>query len=131
MWGDEADVDTRPRGKVDKGYAGGEMRLPRIDPHVHLPEQAQGAIGLALRTQDEAGASIRQLAEQTTYSIGRVRSLLQHAGTTLRNSPTDRGQTPAPTQNHQSLVTGLKDVQAQMHTIVAAPVNVTMLPRRS
>lgn len=83
-WGDESSENVVPRGKVHRGYAGGEIRVPRIDPHVHLPEQAQDKIGGVLREQYEAGASIRQLADQTGYSISRVRSLLAHAGTAIR-----------------------------------------------
>lgn len=84
LWGDESAEGVVPRGKVHKGYAGGEIRVPHIDPHVHLPEQALDKIGAVLREQYEAGASIRQLADQTGYSITRVRTLLQHAGTTIR-----------------------------------------------
>lgn len=83
VWGDESDVEA-PRGKVHKGYAGGAMRVPHVDPHVHLPEQAQDKIGDMLRRRYEEGASIRQIAEETGYSITRVRTLLQHAGTTIR-----------------------------------------------
>jgi hypothetical protein len=86
--GDESDEDTTPRGKVHKGYAGGEIRVPHIDPHEHLPDLAQHKIGAVLREQYEAGASIRQLAERSGYSITRVRILLQHSGTTIRG----RGQ---------------------------------------
>lgn len=89
VWGDESDAEVAPRGKVHRGYAGGEIRVPHIDKHVHLPEQAQDKIGAVLRQQYEDGASIRQLAEQTGYSITRVRSLLHHAGTTIRG----RGRT--------------------------------------
>lgn len=92
LWGDESDDEVTPRGKVHKGYAGGEIRVPHIDPHVHLPNQAQDKIGSVLREQYEAGASIRELAEQSGYSITRVRSLLQHAGTTIRG----RGRSKKP-----------------------------------
>jgi N6-adenosine-specific RNA methylase IME4 len=84
MWGDESDVDVTPRGRVHQGYAGGEIRVPRIDPHVHLPEQAQDTISRTLRDKYDGGVSIREIADQTGYSIARVRSLLHHAGTTIR-----------------------------------------------
>lgn len=84
VWGDESEAEITPRGKPHKGYAGGEIRVPHIDPHVQLPESAQDKLGAVLRDQYESGASIRQLSEQTGYSITRVRSLLHHAGTTIR-----------------------------------------------
>ncbi|WP_426564194.1 MT-A70 family methyltransferase [Angustibacter sp. McL0619] len=89
LWGDEADEEVAPRGKVHKGYGGGEIRVPHIDPYVHLPEQAQDKVGAVLRKQYEDGASIRELADQTEYSITRVRTLLKRAGTTIRG----RGRT--------------------------------------
>jgi hypothetical protein len=92
LWGDESSEDIAPRGKVHKGYAGGEMRVPHIDPHVHLPNQAQEKIGAVLRERYQAGASIREVAEHSGYSITRVRALLQHAGTTIR----ERGRTKQP-----------------------------------
>lgn len=84
LWGDESAEEVAPRGKVHRGYAGGEIRVPHVDPHVHLPERAQDKIGAVLREQYEAGVSIRRLADQTGYSITRVRTLLVHAGTTMR-----------------------------------------------
>lgn len=92
VWGDEADPEVAPRGNVHKGYGGGEMRVPHNDPHVHLPEQAQNAVGAVLRKKYEGGASIRQLADESNNSITRVRSMLLHAGTTIRS----RGRSKVP-----------------------------------
>ncbi|USQ80114.1 MT-A70 family methyltransferase [Ornithinimicrobium faecis] len=84
LWGDESAEDVAPRGRVHRGYAGGEIQVPHIDPHVHLPQQALDKLGETLRKQYERGSSIRDLSEQTGYSITRVRTLLHHAGTTIR-----------------------------------------------
>lgn len=89
-WGDESDAEVAPRGKPSKGYAGGPMRVPHVDPHIHLPEPVADQVGATLRERYEAGTSIRQLAEETGYSIARVRSLLTKADTPLRS----RGRRP-------------------------------------
>ena len=83
-WGDESPEDVQPRGHVHRGYAGGPLRVPHIDQHVRVPDQAAGAIGEALRRRYEDGASIRQLSEESGYSIARVRGLLARAQTPIR-----------------------------------------------
>jgi hypothetical protein len=83
-WGDEAAEDVQPRGQVHKGYEGGALRLPRLDPHVRIPESASDVLASTLRDRYENGASIRQLAEETGYTITRVRTLLAKAGTEVR-----------------------------------------------
>jgi hypothetical protein len=83
-WGDEAAPDVAPRGKVHKGYEGGPLRVPHIDPHVRIPDFVSENLAATLRGRYEAGASIRRLAEDTGYTITRVRTLLAKAGTEIR-----------------------------------------------
>ncbi len=44
-WGDESEPGAVPRGGVHRGYAGGEMRVPHIDPHVRKPDPVADAPG--------------------------------------------------------------------------------------
>jgi len=84
-WGDEASDDVQPRGRQHKGYTGGEMvRLPKLDPNVRLDADFAAQLGAKLRQQYDTGTSVRQLAAGTGYTITRVRSLLEQAGTQLR-----------------------------------------------
>ncbi len=83
-WGAESAPEIQPRGKQHKGYAGGPMQLPLISQYARLDEDETEGIGKALREQYEEGRSIRELSEQTSYSIGRVRTLLNAAGTPFR-----------------------------------------------
>lgn len=82
-WGDEATIEHAPKGRVHKGYAGGAI-MPAFRPNEHIDENMASAIGLELRGRYENGSSIRQLAEETGYSIQRVRMLLDISGATLR-----------------------------------------------
>lgn len=84
VWGDESPTEVSPRGKVHRGYAGGPILAPVLEPHERLKPATQESVGRKLRTEYEAGTSIRQLSEQTGYSIARVRGLLTSAGTTFR-----------------------------------------------
>ena len=83
VWGDESDEDVVPRGVVHPGYRGGAL-LPPLLPHEHLDKTRAEAMGERLRTLYQGGQSVRQLAEDTGYSIQRVRSLLQTAETPMR-----------------------------------------------
>lgn len=83
VWGDESSEDTTPRGKVHKGYAGGEM-FPQLQSNEQVPEPISVAIGREIRARYESGASIRDIAEEAGYSIQRVRTFLNIADTTLR-----------------------------------------------
>lgn len=83
-WGAEADADVKPRGRQHKGYAGGELIAPDLPAHARLSYDEFTHLGEQLKLQYEAGKSIRDLAEQTQYSIGRVRHLLAAVDTTLR-----------------------------------------------
>jgi len=94
-WGDEAAEGVEPRGQQHKGYAGGTItRIPRLEPNVRLDADFATRLGNSLREQYEAGKSIRELTAETGYSIGRVRGLLEQAGTTLR--PQGRQATDLP-----------------------------------
>jgi len=85
-WGDEADEDVAPRGQQHKGYEGGAIsRVPRLEPNVRLDADFAGQLGGKLREQYDAGKSIRQLTVDTGYSIARIRSLLEQAGTVFRS----------------------------------------------
>lgn len=83
VWGDESAEDLVPRGRVHKGYEGGII-LPELRDHEHLSEDTAVALSVELKRLYEAGDSVRQIAEDSGYSIQRVRSLLQAAGTTMR-----------------------------------------------
>jgi N6-adenosine-specific RNA methylase IME4 len=84
VWGDEASSEISPRGRTHKGYGGGPINLPRIDRNVRLPTEVSDHFGALLRKRYEEGASIRQLASESGYSITRIRGLMERAGTTIR-----------------------------------------------
>lgn len=81
VWGDEAAEEVAPRGKVHKGYQGGEIQLPEMNPHERMKGPTREAVGEIVRQQYNDGASIRDIAAQTGYSISRVRALLLEGGT--------------------------------------------------
>jgi N6-adenosine-specific RNA methylase IME4 len=84
-WGDEASDEIAPRGQQHKGYTGGTIaRVPKLEPNVRLDDDFAVRIGTTIRQQYDSGKSIRQLATETGYSVGRIRSLLQQAETTFR-----------------------------------------------
>lgn len=87
-WGDEASEEVQPRGQTHKGYEGGVI-LPTLLPNERLSQDRVTAIGDRLRGLYQDGRSVRQLAQDTGYSIQRVRSLLQAAETSMR--PRGRG----------------------------------------
>ena len=78
-WGDESEENATPRGQVHKGYAGGEIVAP-VRKHQRLAGEERELAAKKLRQEYEAGASIRDLAAQTDYSIQRVRTLLKMTG---------------------------------------------------
>lgn len=84
LWGDESAENVEPRGTTHRGYAGGAVEIPRLTSHARLSSGQSGVIGHELRARYEAGASIREIADDTGYSIQRVRTLLLAAGTVLR-----------------------------------------------
>lgn len=83
VWGDESSEELVPRGKVHKGYEGGEM-LPELRANQHIEESIACALSSELRKRYEGGTSVREIAEGTGYSIQRVRSLLMAASTPMR-----------------------------------------------
>ena len=83
-WGAEADESITPQGKQYKGYSGGEIGIPQLEPNERIPEESALAIGLVLKTQYELGASINDIASEYGYSIQRTRSFLLKAGTEFR-----------------------------------------------
>lgn len=83
-WGAESAAEVEPRGRQHKGYSGGPMQLPLVSPYARLAEEEAGEMGFALKQRYELGRSIRELSEETRYSIGRVRSLLVSSGTAFR-----------------------------------------------
>ena len=83
-WGAESAPETQPRGKQHKGYGGGPMQLPLISPYARIDDEKAGDIGEVLKHEYEQGRSIRDLSEQTSYSIGRVRTLLKSTGARFR-----------------------------------------------
>lgn len=93
VWGDESSEEVVPRGVVHKGYEGGAI-LPPLLPNEHLGTDRAEAIGQALREKYESGLSVRQLADETGYSIQRIRSLLNTAGGAMR----PRGRSSRPLQ---------------------------------
>ncbi|MHC9295621.1 MT-A70 family methyltransferase [Mycobacterium sp. LTG2003] len=83
-WGDEAGEDVVPRGRVHKGYGGGAIEVPAVTKHVRLDPATRERVGKEMRILYESGKSIREIVDETGYSITRVRRLLQNAGTTFR-----------------------------------------------
>lgn len=84
LWGDESSDDVEPRGRTHKGYAGGPLLVPAVEPHERLSPKTQILLGSRLRAEYEQGASIRELSDQTGYSITRVRTLLSGSGVVFR-----------------------------------------------
>ena len=85
VWGNEASNEIEPRGKAQKGYGGGEIdRLPILEPNERMSEWLSGRVGELLSEEYTKGASVQELANQSGYSIARVRTLLAHSGVPLR-----------------------------------------------
>lgn len=83
VWGDEAAEDQQPRGKTHKGYGGGKI-LPLLRANEHIHPDVAFALGEELKKRYHAGKSVREISEDTGYSIQRVRSLLSGADTSMR-----------------------------------------------
>lgn len=86
VWGNEADEDIVPQGKVYSGYAGGplETHIPPVICRSKLSQDAAQGIGDALKKEYTGGKSINDLAAEHGYSIARVRQLLTSSGTVFR-----------------------------------------------
>lgn len=83
VWGNEAAEDIMPRGIAHKGYEGGPI-LPTLFPNEHVDHKRAKALGNELKKLYQNGRSVRDLAEQSGYSIQRVRTLLESANTKMR-----------------------------------------------
>jgi hypothetical protein len=83
VWGDESSDEVVPRGAVHKGYVGGPI-LPPLLPNEHINSARAEILGEKVRAMYQAGQSVRQLSEETGYSIQRIRALLQTAETPMR-----------------------------------------------
>lgn len=83
VWGDESADDVAPRGKTHKGYEGGPI-FPPLRPNEHITDVVAAALSAELKRRYEFGKSIRELSEETGYSIQRIRSLLNMTETNLR-----------------------------------------------
>jgi len=93
-WGNESDDDVAPKGQTHRGYAGGALdTVPFIQPHERTSEWLSNRIAGVLADEYHGGRSIRELAEDTGYSIARVRSLLERADVDKRQ----RGRAPRST----------------------------------
>lgn len=84
VWGDESSADVTPRGRAYKGYIGGPLLVPAVQPYVRLDSKERAMLGKRLRAEYESGASIREISAQTGYSIARVRTLLANSGVVFR-----------------------------------------------
>ncbi|WP_279107117.1 MT-A70 family methyltransferase [Gordonia paraffinivorans] len=78
-WGDESGDEVTPRGQVHRGYTGGEFVTP-VKKHQRLTGEDRELAAKKLRAEYDAGASIRDRAAQSGYSIQRVRTLLKMTG---------------------------------------------------
>jgi len=83
LWGDESNEDIVPRGKVHRGYQGDSI-LPLFPPHEHIPAPVAEALSEELKARYDAGNSVRDLVDETGYSIQRIRTLLNIANTSMR-----------------------------------------------
>lgn len=83
VWGDESDANVIPRGQIHRGYEGGPI-LPDLLPNQHMQKDQALDVAFSLRDAYLSGKSVRDIAEETGYSIQRVRSLLQVAQTEMR-----------------------------------------------
>lgn len=95
VWGDESSDEVVPRGTVHKGYEGGAI-LPPLFPHEHVSQSRAEALGMRLREKYAEGLSVRQLADESGYSIQRIRALLQLAQTDMR--PRGRASQTGPVE---------------------------------
>jgi hypothetical protein len=84
VWGDESQEEVVPRGRVHKGYEGGDINVPQLPLFGRLSRDEQDQVAYTLKEAYEAGRSIREISSETEYSIGRVRSLLERADTRFR-----------------------------------------------
>lgn len=92
VWGDESGEDVTPRGKVHRGYAGGEinrtiplMDIPYVEPHQRLNPQDEAELIQSIGKCYKDGMSIRAIQEMTGLSHSRTRRLLEASGVQIRS----------------------------------------------
>lgn len=90
VWGDEAAEEVVPKGKIYKGYEGGKIHVPQLSLFERINDEEREEVAYVLRDSYLAGRSIREISDETGYSIQRVRSLLQEAETPLRGRGSQR-----------------------------------------
>ena len=83
VWGDESADEVKPRGIAHKGYEGGPI-MPPLKPNEQLKQDRAEALGSQLNLLYANGKSVRELADETGYSIQRIRTLLKVAETKMR-----------------------------------------------
>ncbi|MCM3897085.1 MT-A70 family methyltransferase [Gordonia sputi] len=85
-WGNEAQAEIEPKGRSHRGYAGGAIEtFPSLEPNERLSPWLAERLAKMLADEYTAGASIDQLAQESGYSIQRVRGLLKAGGVELRS----------------------------------------------
>lgn len=105
VWGDESGDGVTPRGKVHRGYVGGEIErslfdiaddgetipVPFVEPHQRLEPEDEAVLIKKIGQTYSEGSSIRSIADEMGLSITRVRRLLDESGVAIR--PRGRGRT--------------------------------------
>lgn len=83
LWGDESAENQAPRGKAHKGYTGGKI-VPALRANEHIQPTIANALAVELKNRYLAGRSVREISEETGYSIQRIRGLLAMLETPMR-----------------------------------------------
>lgn len=91
-WGAEVGETIKPQGKQYRGYEGGAIMVPQLEPNERIPDDVAVAIGEEIRKEYDGGMSISDLASKYDYSIQRTRSFLMKAGTEFRKRGPVTGQ---------------------------------------
>lgn len=84
VWGDESSDEVVPQGRVHRGYRGGPLETTYLEPHQRLDDEVEQELVNLISARYEGGASIRQISEETSFSISRVRRLLQASDVEIR-----------------------------------------------
>ena len=84
-WGNESDEEIEPKGKVHRGYGGGAIDVPKVQPHQRLAPGLADRIADVLREEYESGKGIKELADDSDLTEARVRTLLLRSGAKLRS----------------------------------------------
>lgn len=95
-WGNESAEDVEPRGKVHRGYEGGEIEeFPTLEPNERMSGWLAERVARILVEEYDAGASVQQLSNSSGYSITRVRALLTKGGAEFRGRGRPRNKLEA------------------------------------